>query len=899
MSGFRGLRRVFRLGPVRGEAEREVERELAHHFDATIADLKASGLSDAAARAEARRRFGDEAAYRRELSRLARSRNRKAQQTDMLLAAWGTVRDAGRSLVRTPAFSLTLVLILALGVGANATTFGILDRLFLRAPLHVEDPDDVRRIFVQFHRNTTGELATQKYHPYPDYRDWAALSVFAATAAYSARELTVGHSETAARIPVVLATASFFPTLGVRPVLGRFFGDSDDDFGAAPVAVLSHGYWQTHYAGRPDVLGEAIDVGDASYSIIGVAPPGFTGVELERVDVWLPLHTAGMVEEGGTEWVDSRNWFWLQVVARLAGGAAPAAAETAATVVHRQGRAEQSGYDPEARVELASLLLARTGEATREARVVPWLMGVALIVLLLTAASMANLLLARGMRRRRDTAVRLALGVSRRRLVGTVVAETMILALLGGAAAVAVAVWGGDIFRSLLLPGIGWETRNDAPRIALFTAGVALGTGLLAGLLPALRSIRPGNAEVLKGAGRGVTRGRSRIRSALLVFQTAVSVVMLVGTGLFVASLRAARNVDLGFDPSPVLLVRLEPEGGYPGGEAMTALYREARRALEGTPGVERMAISTIVPFQNSRMIGDALRVPGLDSLPRTRSGGAYIHAVTGDYFETVSMNVLRGRGLDDADDADSAPHVAVVNETMARMVWPGGEALGGCLIIADAPCAIVVGIVEDHHRFALEEDESMHYYIPLARAPYPWPPRGLMLRSSSPETLAPVIRHRLRAALPSVRLVAATPYREVIDPQYRSWELGARLFAAFGVLALLVASLGLFSVLAFDVAERRRELGVRSALGATRVRMITFVLGGGLRLAAAGVLIGIAAALIAGRSAESLLFGVSPREPWVLLGVGLLTMAVAALASGVPAWRAARIAPNEALRAE
>lgn len=899
MSGFEGVRRVFRLGLVRGEAEREVDRELAHHFEATMAELKASGLTEIEARAEARRRFGDAALYRRELRRLSRSRDRRARLGDALMATGGTVRDAGRSLVRAPALSLMVVLIMALGVGANATAFGILDRLFLRPPQHVEDPDAVRRFFVRVHRSTTGELATQTSHPYPDYVDWGELDVFASVAAYSPRNLTVGHGETAARVPVTLATASFFPTLRVRPALGRFFGESDDAFGAVPVAVLGHGYWQTRYAGSADVLGESIDVGDASYTIIGVAPPGFTGVELERVDIWLPFHRAGMVEEGGTEWVDTRNWYWLQAVGRLAAGVGPDAAEAAATAAHRRGRAEQSNYDPEARVELASLLLARTGAATREARVVPWLMGVAVLVLLLTAANTTNLLLARGMRRRRDTAVRLALGVSRRRLMGTVVAESVILAVLGGVAAVAVAVWGGNLFRSLLLPDIGWETRSDALRVALFSGGLALGTGLLAGLLPALKSSRHGSTDALKGAGRGVTRGRSRVRSALLVFQAAVSVVLLVGTGLFVASLRAARSVDLGFDPSRVLLIRLEPERGYPGAEAMVSLYREARLALAGLPGVEATAISTIVPFQNSRSVGTDLRVPGLDSLPRTRAGGSYIHAVTGNYFETVSMDIVRGRGLNDSDDSESAPHVAVVNETMARLVWPGGDALGGCLILRDAPCATVVGIVEDHHRFTLVEDESMHYYVPLSRAPYPWPPRGLLVRAPSPESLAPTIRSRVRESLPAVRLVAATPYREVIDPQYRSWELGATLFAAFGLLALLVASLGLYSILAFDVAERRPELGVRTALGATTVRMIGFVLGGGLRLTAAGVGIGLSAAMLAGKHAEPLLFGVSSRQPGILVGVGLLMMAVATAASAFPAWRAARVDPNEALRAE
>ncbi|HUG41787.1 MAG TPA: ADOP family duplicated permease [Longimicrobiales bacterium] len=899
MSGFEGIRRVFRLGIGGGDADREVERELAHHFESTLEELRSRGYGEAEARAEARRRFGDERRYGRELRRLARGRDRRARGAEALSGVGRTVRDAGRSLGRTPAVSLAVVAIMALGVGANAAMFGVLDRLFLRPPLHVEAPDEVRRVFVHVQRSTTGEVEAQTYHPYPDYQDWAGLEVFASTAAYYAGELTAGHGEGAERIPVTLATASFFPTVGVAPVLGRFFDEADDHFGAEPVAVLGHAYWRSRYGGRADALGEVIDVGDESYTVIGVAPPAFTGVELERVDVWLPLHRAGMVEEGGTEWVDSRNWYWLQAVARLAPGVAPAAAEAAATMAHRRARAETPRYDPEARVELASLLLARTGEATREARVVPWLMGVAVMVLLLTCANVANLLLARGMRRRRETAVRLALGMSRRRVVGTVVAESVVLALLGGAAAVVVAVWGGDIFRSLLLPDIGWENRSDGLRVAVFSGGIALAAGVLAGFVPALRSGRNGTAEALKASGRSVTRGRSRVRGALLVFQAAVSVVLLVGTGLFVFSLKAARGVDLGFDAAAVLLVRLEPEGGYPGGDVMTTLYREGRRALAGVPGVESTAITTTIPFQNSRSIGEDLRVPGLDSLPRTRAGGAYIHTVTGDFFETAGLRIVRGRGLTDGDDNESAPRVAVVNRTMAELVWPDGDALGGCLIVADAPCATVVGIVEDHHRFALEEDESMHYYLPLARAPFPWPPRGIMVRARSPEALAAAVRERLRAELPSVRLVSARPYREVLDPQYRSWELGASLFGAFGVLALLVASLGLYSVLAFEVAERRPEMGVRAALGATRTRIVAFVMADGLRLAGLGVALGLLAAVLGAGWTESLLFGVSPRDPRVLAGVAILALGVSAAASGLPAWRATRVDPNEVLRAE
>lgn len=827
-------------------------------------------------------------------------RDRRASRLATRVRTGGrAVTDAVRDLGRSPGRALAVVVIMALGVGANATMFGALDRLFLRPPAHIVSPEEVKRVFVHFRRQNTGEMGIQSTHTYPDYADWRDLDAFASVAAYSARELTIGSGASAERRPVTLATASFFPMLGVRPVLGRFFGEDEDTFGSDPVAVLGHAYWRRELGGDPDVIGRAIEVGDLTYTVIGVAPPGFTGVDLDRVDVWLPLHRAGAVEEGGTEWQDARGWYWIHAVARLAPGATPGQAEAAATRVHRLGRAEQPNYDPEATVEMADLNLARTGRASREARVVPWLMGVALMVLLLTCANVANLLLARAMRRRRETAVRRALGASRARLVLTGGVEAVLLSLAGGAAAVAVALWGGDVFQAALLGGAEWERGIDTLRVVGFSAGLAIVAGLFAGLVPAVRASRADTAAALKGSGRGTTRGRSRLRSGLLVLQAAISVILLIGTGLFVASLRAARGVDLGFDPDGVLMVRLQPEGGYPGGEAMTALYREARRLLEGVPGVDRTTITTIVPFRNSRGIGSDLRVPGLDSLPRTRAGGAYVHAVTGGYFETLGLDIVRGRGITDSDDAEGAPRVAVVNETMGRLVWPEGDALGGCLILLDAPCATVVGIVEDSHRFELEEDESMHYYVPLAHAPYPWPPSGLMVRAASPGGLAATVQRRLSTEMSGVRLVTSEPYRNSIDPSYSSWRLGATLFLAFGLLALVVASVGLYSVLAFEVAERRPEMGVRSALGATRGRLVRLVLADGLRIAGVGVVLGLAVGWWAAGRAEDLLFGVSPHDPRVLAGVAAAVLLVSTAACGLPAWRAARVDPNETLRAE
>lgn len=896
--GFGGIRRVFRLGIGGGDADREVDRELEYHFERTVEDLMAKGLGETEARAETARRFGDERRYRRELRRLARGRDRMWRAGEGLRGVGSALKDAARSLIRSPAQSLAVVVVLALGVGANAAVFGILDTVLLRPPAHIEAPDEVRRMLVS-RVGFNGRAITGETHPYPDLMDWQPLEVFEGVAPYATLTLTVGHGEEAERRPAALASAGFFPLLGVRPALGRFYGPEDDQFDAAPTVVLGHAYWRERFAGDSAVVGTSLDVGDASYTVIGVAPPGFTGVDLERVDLWLPLRPAGAVEGGGTEWSESRGWYWFRAVARLAPGVREEAAEAAATTVHRVARSENASYDPEARVELESLIAAKAEGASREARVVPWLMGVAIMVLVLACANVANLLLARSIRRRRETAVRLALGISRRRLVATSLAESGLLAVAGGVAAVLLVLWTGDVVRGFLLPGVAWaETASDG-RVLAFSAAVAIAAGLLAGAVPALWASRPRVTESLKGSGRGATRGRSRVRTGLLVAQAAISVVLLVGTGLFVRSLWGAQGVDLGFEPERVLLVRLEPEGGYPGGEVMARLYREGRDQLRGLPGVENVAVSTTTPFRNNRGIGDDLRIPGLDSLPRTAAGGPYISAVTGEFFEAVDLDLLQGRVITDADDAASAPPVAVVNETLARMAWPDGDAIGACLVIQEGPCTLVVGVVENSHRYELEEDPNLQYYVPLARAPYPWPPQNLMVRTADPLALAPAVQRALQSSLPGVRMVTTRPYAEVIDPKYRAWTLGTYLFAVFGVLAALVAGIGLYSALSFDVAQRRPELGVRSALGAGRGRILRSVVAGSLKVAGAGVGVGLLVVAVLGPRLEPLLFRVSPHDPAVLGLAAALMLAVAAAAGGLPAWRAARVDPNEALRSE
>jgi len=705
-------------------------------------------------------------------------------------------------------------------------------------------------------------------------------------------------------------TWDFFPLLGVRAERGRFFGEEDDRVDAPGTAVVSHEYWRAALGADPGVLGRTLEITGEPYTIVGVAPPGFTGVDLAPVDVWLPLLAAG-VRLSGCGWVDSRRWYCMSAVVRIAPGADVAAARDEATALLVNGRrqgiqageyaAKEDMYPGDARVALDPLIAARGPEASAESKVARWLGGVSVVVLLIACANVANLLLARGTRRRREIAVRLALGVGRTRLVGVIVVESLALALLGAVAAVALAHWGGDVVRRALLPGVLFPDPAFGGRALLFTLGAAVVAGLFAGVVPALQATRAVLAGDLS-MGAGTTSGRrSRTRALLTVAQAGLSVVLLVGAGLFVRSVSAVRSLDLGLDVDRLLIATLEFRtrgSGFLGMEdpERNEVYASAMERLRGSPDVEAVA-GTSSPFQWGT--GARLRVPGRDSLPRLPGGGPYVQDVTPSYLTTVGLRVLRGRDLSPSD-GPGAERVALISETMSRTLWPDEEPLGQCLLVGDTEeCTTVVGVVEDASRGQIREDPYMTYYLPLAQREGRTL-QGLYIRTTGdPERTAAALAPVLRGMDPRVRFATVRSLREQIDPQTRSWTLGATMFSVFGLLALLVAAVGLYGVLAFDVAQRTRELGIRTALGAERTRLLRSVVLDGVRLALVGVALGLGVALAAAPRVGALLFEVSPRDPVVLSVVATTLVAVALLAALVPALRATRVDPVTALRTE
>jgi predicted permease len=890
----------------------DLDDELSFHFESVVEELMRGGQSRKEAETEARRRFGDEVRYRRELERIDRGavvRRRWAERGDALLY---TVRFAWRSLVRSRGLSVGIVLAFALGIGANSAMFGIVDRLLLSPPPHIAQPEQVKRLLVDRYVSFMGRRTQGSTVAYGDYLDFTRIQGFDAVGAYSGRRrLTVGRGNDAESVNAVMVTSSFWATLATRPALGRFFREEEDRPGAPGTAVIGWELWQRRFGGDRAVLGRTLDFGQGPYTIVGVAPRGFTGVNLVDVELWLPAVVTGAALQG-PEWLDPdrRGAYWLNAVARLTPGPIEVV-ESRATAAHRAGREQDAAsgrYDPESRVLLGSLISGRGPNASAESRVATWLAGVSTIVLLIACVNVANLLLARGVRQRREVGIRLALGVSRSRLFGQTLLEGVILALIGAAAALIVSHWGSEALGRVLLPDVLWTDPGFASRATVFVLIMAIVAGVASAIVPAFTSASGDVSGTLRSSSGGITRSTLRVRGLLTMAQAALSVVLLVGAGLFVRSLQNVRSLDIGFDPEGLLLVRPVEDTNAFTADQRIALFRAAAARLRLAPGVNGATFTRGAPFYTSYV--DDLRGEGLDSIPSHPGGGPYISAIGPDYFSTMRMRVLRGRGFEDSDYS-TGPPVAIINQAMARLLWPREDALGKCLYIGkDATaCSIVVGIADNTRRGSMiEDDPHPQYYVPyeqeLARSnPERARPEMLLVRvGAESRTGAHLdnIRRSLLALESRLRFVHIVTMREeLIDSQLRSWTLGATMFTAFGAFALLVAALGLYSVLAFDVAQRTREIGLRCALGADTRSLLGLIVRRALRLAAAGVAVGLVVAALLAPRLQNLLFQTSPHDPATLSLVAAVLMTVAAAAAALPAWRAARVDPNVALRAE
>jgi putative ABC transport system permease protein len=671
---------------------------------------------------------------------------------------------------------------------------------------------------------------------------------------------------------------------------------------------LSYGYWQTAYGGRSDALGRPIHIGATVYTVIGVAPRGFAGLwPGEPPAAYVPMAVYGAESAGrmlrAEEWWTTYHWTWAQMIAARKPGVSVAAANADLTTAYLRSYEAQRAVDhnmtPVALAHphglVASVLAERGPNESSEAKVASWIMGVALVVWLIACANVANLLLARALRRRREIAVRLALGISRARLASQLLTESVLLALVGGAAGLLVAQWGGALLRARLLPSATGASVVTDSRTLLFAGLVALVAGLLTGLAPIWQTRRADLTRDLKAGAREGAIHRSRARVALLVVQGALSVVLLVGAGLFVRSLERVNALPLGYDADHVLAVDLEMRGVTQDSAADVVLRRRLLTEAQSIPGVTYATRQLTMPFWSTWNVD--LHVAGIDSVDRL--GEFDLNAVTPDYFSTMGTRILRGRGIG-AQDVAGAPGAMVVSAAMARTLWPGADALGQCVRVgADtAPCTTVVGIAENIRAHSLDQDPGLLYY--LSAEQFHPQQGGLFVRTrGEAATAAESIRRQLQRAMPGPAYVNVTPFADILGGETRSWKLGATMFSVFGLLALALAAIGLYSVIAYSVAQRSHELGVRVALGAQMRDVVRLVVNEGMMLALVGVGLGAALALLVGRWVRPLLFRESPYDPVVFLAVTVLLLGVAGLASFLPARRAAAVDPMRALRTE
>jgi putative ABC transport system permease protein len=818
------------------------------------------------------------------------------------------LRYALRGLKDRPGFTAAVVLTLALGIGANTAIFSVVDRLLFRPPPMLRNPDLTHRIYLaRTYRGKEFDGSGVQYARYRDLTNWTTS--FARTAEFTARHLAIGVGQESREMQVGVVTASFFGFFDAPPALGRYFGPAEDSVPAGtPVAVLGYGYWQTAYGGRADILGRRVQIGATVYSIIGVAPRGFVGLwPGEPPAAYVPMSVYGAETVGRMlheeEWWITYHVTWAQMIAARKPGVSLAAAtadmSTADVRSYEAQLSSDRGMTPIAIARphaiVASILAERGPNESSEAKVATWIMGVALVVWLIACANVANLLLARALRRRREIAVRLALGVSRARLAAQLLTESLLLAIVGGTAGVLVAHWGGAVLRAELLPDTTGASVVADPRTLLFAGLVALVAGGLTGLAPIWQTRRADLTQDLKAGAREGAVHRSRARVVLLVAQGALSVLLLVGAGLFVRSLRHVNEVPLGYDADHVAVVNLEMRGVTLDSAAEVSLRRLLLTTAQAIPGVTHASRQVTMPFWSTW--NTDLHVAGIDSLERL--GEFDLNAVTPDYFATMGTRVLSGRGIG-AQDAGGAPLVMVVSAAMARTIWPGTEALGQCVRVgADtAPCTTVVGIAENIKTHSLDQDPGFLYYLSADQ----FSPRqgGLFVRTRGAAVEArEMIRKELQRVMPGAAYVTVTPFADVLGEQTRSWTLGATMFAVFGLLALALAAIGLYSVIAYDVAQRAHELGIRIALGAQLRDVARLVVRQGLVVAASGVALGAALALVVGRWVRPLLFRESPYDPAVFVGVAALLLFVATLASVLPARRAAGVDPMRVLRTE
>ena len=878
----------------RRRAERELDEEIRAHLEMEIEINIADGMSPEKAQQAARRLFGSVA--------LSKEDSRAMWGFRSLEIFWQDLRYGLRMLLKNLGFTTIAVLTLALGIGANTAIFTLLDKVLIR-PLPVERPDQL----VTFVEDAGGEPAIFSYPQYAELRD--RNEVLSGLVAYWQCPFSLSDGGQAERVIGQIVTGNYFAVLGVRPALGRFFLPEEDRTpGTHPVVVISHGLWRRRFGADPAVVGKTISLNAYRYTVVGVAPLEFTGTTRGTVnEVYVPIMMQAKRGGGRSGFLENRNAGWLQLLGRLKPNVSRQQAQAALSILADDpGNTSPDGKGAAKLIAGAILMDGSRGQLDRVRDLslpLKLLMGVVGFVLLIACANVANLLLSRASARRKEIAVRLAIGAGRWRIVRQLLTESAILAALGGGVGLLIARW----LTSLLL-GFQQQT-NFIPRTfdgglasldgrALgFTLGLSLLTGIVFGLAPALQASKPDFVAALKEDTPGLGRlaRRFSLRGILVVAQVALSIVVLIGAGLCVKSLRALQAIDPGFEPAKVVTASFDlSQNGYDEARGRQFIAQLSER-VAALPGVEAVSFTNIVAFGGLTWTSPATP-EGYQPQPGERLAFNF-NTISPNYFRTLGTRLVSGREFT-AQDTTDAPRVVIVNEAAARRYWPGQDAVGKR--VKREQFFEVVGVVRDSKEKGLTADPRPTIYLPILQYYIGDLDLTLYARTAiNPQTLLATVRREVQTLDPSLPVYNLGTLAEQRDGSLYAERLATTLLTLFGLLALSLAAIGIYGVLSYAVTERTREMGIRLALGAHPRNLIGLVVRQGLTMALIGLIIGVGASFALTRLMAKLLYGVSATDPLTFVVIPLSLIVVAIVACWIPARRATRVDPMAALRYE
>lgn len=815
------------------------------------------------------------------------------------------IRFAFRMLIKSPVVTAAAILSLALGIGANTTIFTLVNAVFLRG-LPVEDPDSLVAVFTTEEQQQFGAYMPVSRPNYEDLRDHVDAFEELVNVMFTGVSLVAPGGEPEQAFSQMV-TSNYFTALGVTTSRGRLFRPEENEApGSQPVVVLSHNYWTQRFGADPGILGETVQLNGHTFTIIGVAPRGFTGTFIlgGNPSLWVPVSMHREILSGpNATYFDDRRALLTNVFGRLRSGVSQVQAEGALERLSASLEEEHPVDNKNRSFTSMPLAQAAINPNQREdfTRAGGFLMIVVGLVLLIACGNVANLMLGRAQARRREIGVRLALGAPRFRLVQQLLTESALLAFLAGILGLGFAAWARTALWSLRPPFLQQSALDLGfdPQVLAFTLVLTLLTALIFGLVPALQATRPrlvGDLTQSSGSAGGAHRVWS-LKNGLVVAQVALSLVALIGAGLFLRSLSSATEIDLGFDPEGmgIMNVNLGAQGYDPArGEQF---FTAALERIRSVPGVESASFTTSVPLAGASFWRTVL-VEGRDEAAENNRILTPVNTVASDYFKTAGMELLRGRDLSAGDRAETVP-VAVISEAMARRFWPDEDPLGARFqFYGIETVREVVGVVEDSKYQTLGESPQPQVFVP--RLQNYVPQMMVALRTTGePGSVLQSVRNELQQLDATLPITNVQPMSVLVSQALWGARMSATLLAALGALALLLAAIGIYGVMSYNVSQRDREIGVRMAMGAGRAQVLRLVLGQGMRVIAVGLLIGLALAVLAGRFIAGLLYGVPPTDPVTFGGILLLLAAVALVATWVPARRATGVDPVSVLRFE